>query len=134
ELGDRGAAVIGSSIGNLQDVESDMRTMWERGPRRGCPFATSRMLPNMAAAEVAYRTGSRGPQGCPATTGAAGAQAIGDAARLIAGGYADIALAGASEATIGRSYIAAFGNSGVLSQYQGPPKRACRPFDMHRDG
>ena len=92
-------------------------------------------LANLAAGQVSIRHGFRGPLGAPVTACAAGVQAIGDAARLIRSGEADIAICGGAEAAIDRVALASFAAARALSSgFNDAPERASRPFDRERDG
>ncbi|MNQ87993.1 3-oxoacyl-[acyl-carrier-protein] synthase 2 [compost metagenome] len=112
-----------------------MRTTDERGPRRLSPFTIPSFLVNMAAGHVSINFGFKGPLGAPVTACAAGVQAIGDAARLIRCGEADIAICGGAEATIDRVSLGGFAAARALSSaYADDPEAASRPFDVDRDG
>ncbi|WP_323148581.1 beta-ketoacyl-ACP synthase II, partial [Pseudomonas oryzihabitans] len=92
-------------------------------------------LANMAAGNVSIQYGFRGPLGAPITACAAGVQAIGDAARLIRSGEADIALCGGAEAAINRVSLGSFAVARALStEFNERPQEASRPFDSDRDG
>jgi 3-oxoacyl-[acyl-carrier-protein] synthase II len=106
-----------------------------RGPRRLSPFTAPSFLANMAAGHVSISNGFKGPLGAPVTACAAGVQAIGDAARLIRSGEADIAVCGGTEAAIDRVTLGCFAAARALSTgFNDRPKEASRPFDRARDG
>jgi 3-oxoacyl-[acyl-carrier-protein] synthase II len=129
------ATVIASGIGGFPAIAEAVRTTDTRGPRRLSPFTVPSFLPNLAAGHVSIRHGLKGPIGAPSTACAAGLQAIGDAARLIRCGEADIALCGGTEATIDRVSMGAFAAARTLSTgFNDTPERASRPFDQDRDG
>ena len=131
----RTATVISSGIGGFGAMADAVRTTESRGPRRLSPFTIPSFLANMAAGAVSIRHGFRGPLGAPVTACAAGVQAIGDAARLIRAGEADIALCGGAEACIDRVSVGAFAAARALStDFSETPCRASRPFDQARDG
>lgn len=131
----RTATVIASGIGGFGAIAEAVRTTESRGPRRLSPFTIPSFLANMAAGAVSIQHGFKGPLGAPVTACAAGVQAIGDAARLIRAGEADIALCGGSEACIDRVSIGAFAAARALStDFSATPHRASRPFDQARDG
>lgn len=131
----RTATVIASGVGGFGAIANAVRTTEARGPRRLSPFTVPSFLANMAAGAVSIQHGFKGPLGAPVTACAAGVQAIGDAARLIRSGEADIALCGGSEACIDRVSVGAFAAARALStDYAATPERASRPFDQARDG
>ena len=88
----RTATLIASGVGGFDAITEAVRTTDNRGPRRLSPFTVPSFLANMAAGHVSIQHGFRGPLGAPVTACAAGVQAIGDAARLIRSGEADIAV------------------------------------------
>jgi 3-oxoacyl-[acyl-carrier-protein] synthase II len=99
------------------------------------PFTIPSFLVNLAAGNVSIQHGFKGPMGAPVTACAAGVQAIGDAARMIRAGEADIALCGGTEAAIDRVSLAGFAAARALSSgYNHAPQQASRPFDQGRDG
>ncbi|AIR59378.1 3-oxoacyl-ACP synthase [Cedecea neteri] len=132
---DRTATVIATGIGGFGEIANAVHTTDERGPRRLSPFTIPSFLANLAAGHVSIAHGFRGPIGAPVTACAAGAQAIGDAARLIRSGEADIALCGGAEAAIHRVSLAGFAAARALSTASNDtPEAASRPFDRDRDG
>jgi 3-oxoacyl-[acyl-carrier-protein] synthase II len=131
----RTATIIGSGVGGFGAIAEAVRTTDSRGPRRLSPFTIPSFLVNLAAGHVSIRHGLKGPLGAPVTACAAGVQAIGDAARLIRAGEADIAICGGAEACIDRVSLAGFAAARALSSgYNDTPERASRPFDSGRDG
>jgi len=133
-LGERAGAVIGSGIGGMETWETGHRTLLERGPGRVSPFTVPMMIPNMAAGLVSIRFGLKGPNRCTVSACASGADAIGDAFRIIQRGDADLMVAGGAEAAITPFSIAAFAAAKSLSTRNDDPPRASRPFDRDRDG
>lgn len=132
---DRTATIIGTGVGGLPAMAEAVRTTDGKGPRRLSPFTVPSFLPNMAAGQVSIRFGLRGPLGAPVTACAASVQAIGDAARLIHSGEADIALAGGAEGSIDRVSLGGFAAARALSTgFNDRPAEASRPFDAARDG
>jgi len=132
---ERTATIIGSGIGGFGAIADAVRTTDTRGPRRLSPFTIPSFLVNLAAGHVSIQHGFKGPLGAPVTACAAGVQAIGDAARLIRCGEADIAVCGGAEAAIDRVSLAGFAAARALSSgYNDTPERASRPFDSGRDG
>ncbi|QNP47719.1 beta-ketoacyl-ACP synthase II [Diaphorobacter aerolatus] len=131
----RTATVIGSGVGGFTTVSEAVRTTDAKGPQRLSPFTVPAFLVNLAAGHVSIRHGFKGPIGAPVTACAASVQALGDAARLIQSGEADIAICGGSEATIDRVSIGSFAAANALStHFNDEPTRASRPFDAARDG
>lgn len=131
----RTATIIASGVGGFGAIAEAVRITDQRGPRRLSPFTAPSFLANMAAGQVSIRHGFKGPLGAPVTACAAGAQAIGDAARLIRSGEADIALCGGTEAAIDRVTLGSFAAARALSSgYSDRPHEASRPFDRDRDG
>jgi 3-oxoacyl-[acyl-carrier-protein] synthase II len=131
----RTAVIIGSGIGGFPAIAEAVRTTDERGVRRLSPFTVPSFLANLAAGWVSIRHGFKGPLGAPVTACAAGVQAIGDAARIIRAGEADVAICGGAEACIDRVSYGSFGAARALSTgYNDDPTAASRPFDGGRDG
>lgn len=131
----RTATVIASGIGGFPAIMEAAETTFTRGARRLSPFTVPSFLVNLAAGQVSIRHGFTGPLGAPVTACAASVQAIGDAARMILAGEADIAIAGGAEACIHRVSLGAFAAARALSTgFNDTPERASRPFDSERDG
>ncbi|OHV07608.1 beta-ketoacyl-ACP synthase II [Kushneria phosphatilytica] len=132
---ERTATIIGSGIGGFPAIADAVRTVEHRGSRRLSPFTIPSFLVNLAAGQVSIRHGFEGPLGAPVTACAAGVQAIGDAARLIHSGEADIALCGGAEACIEPVSLGGFAAAKALSTgFEGRPESASRPFDQAREG
>jgi len=132
---ERTATIIASGIGGFPAIVNAVRTADSRGVRRLSPFTIPSFLVNMAAGHVSIRYGFQGPLGAPVTACAAGVQAIGDAARLIRCGEADIALCGGAEACIDKVSLGGFAAARALSTgFNDMPEQASRPFDSARDG
>jgi 3-oxoacyl-[acyl-carrier-protein] synthase II len=131
----RTATVIASGIGGFPAITDAVRIVDARGVRRLSPFTVPSFLVNLAAGQVSIRHGFRGPLGAPVTACAAGIQAIGDAARMIRAGEADIAVCGGTEACINIVSLGGFAAARSLSTgYNDRPAEASRPFDSARDG
>ena len=131
----RAATVIGSGVGGFGTIVEAVRATDGKGPQRLSPFTVPAFLANLAAGQVSIRQQLKGPLGAPVTACAAGIQAIGDAARLIRNDEADMALCGGSEATIDRVALGSFAAAkAVLTDFDGDPATASRPFDQARDG
>jgi 3-oxoacyl-[acyl-carrier-protein] synthase II len=132
---ERTATVIASGIGGFPAIVEAVRTTDARGIRRLSPFTIPSFLVNLAAGHISIRYGYKGPIGAPVTACAAGVQAIGDAARLIRAGEADIAVCGGAEACIDLVSLGGFAAARALSTgFNDMPTRASRPFDRDRAG
>jgi 3-oxoacyl-[acyl-carrier-protein] synthase II len=132
---ERTATIIATGIGGFPAIADAVRTTDERGVRRLSPFTVPSFLANLAAGWVSIRYGYKGPLGAPVTACAAGVQAIGDAARMIRAGEADVALCGGAEATVDRVALGSFAAARALgSAFNDDPAKASRPFDADRDG
>ena len=132
---ERSGVMIGSGIGGLESIYETAITLYEKGPRKVSPFFIPSALINLASGQVSIRHGFKGPNHAVVTACATGAHAIGDSARLIQYGDADVMLAGGSEAVIGRIGIAGFCAAKAMSTgFNDDPLRASRPYDRDRDG
>jgi 3-oxoacyl-[acyl-carrier-protein] synthase II len=131
---DRAGVAIGSAIGGLSTLLGNHVAFLSGGPRRVSPFAIPMALANMPGAYVAIKHGLRGPNFAHVSACASGAHALGEAARTIERGDADLMLAGGAEATTVPFVVAAFANMQALSRRNDEPTRASRPFDLGRDG
>ncbi|AEF53090.1 beta-ketoacyl-ACP synthase II [Marinomonas posidonica] len=128
------ATVIGTGIGGFPTITKAHTTLQESGPKRVSAFTVPAFLANLAAGNVSLKYGFKGPIGTPVTACAAGAQAIGDAMRLLRSGEAKVALAGGTEACIDTLSLAGFGALKALSTNNDKPEQASKPFDAERDG
>ncbi len=132
---DRTGVMIGSGIGGLATIDDTSKTLHAQGPRRVSPFFIPASLINLATGQVSIKHGFRGPNHAPVTACATGAHAIGDAARLIKYGDADVMVTGGAESALCRLGIAGFAAMKALStSYNDTPERASRPWDKGRDG
>jgi 3-oxoacyl-[acyl-carrier-protein] synthase II len=131
---ERVGVIIGSGIGGLGTLEKAKETLIQHGPRRLSPFAIISVLANTASGLVSARCGARGPISCTVTACSSGANAVGDAFRLIAGGQADAMIAGGAEAAVCPLMVAGFNAMRALSTRNDEPEKASRPFDKGRDG
>lgn len=126
---------IGSGIGGIEGIAQNALLLQERGPRRISPFFITGNIINLVSGQVSIRHGLKGPNHAVVTACSTGAHAIGDAARMIAFGDAEIMVAGGAEAPIGRLSIAGFTACKALStRYNDTPEKASRPYDRDRDG
>ena len=129
------ATVIGSGIGGFPAIAEAVRTTDSKGPRRLGPFTVPSFLANLAAGQISIAYGFEGPIGAPVTACAAGVQAVGDAARMIHAGEAEVAICGGAEACVDRVSLASFAAARALSGgFNDTPEKASRPFDEARDG
>jgi 3-oxoacyl-[acyl-carrier-protein] synthase II len=126
--------IIGSGVGGLKVMEEQQTVYLNRGPDRCSPFMIPMMIANMAAGLTAIHTGAKGPNSCSVTACAAGSNSIGDAFRLIQGGYAQAMICGGAEAAITPLSFAGFAACKALSFRNDDPAHASRPFDKDRDG
>jgi len=131
----RTGVLIGSGIGGLQTIYETGKLMDERGPRRISPFFIPSSLINLISGQVSIKYGFKGPNHSVVTACSTGSHAIGDAARLIKYGDADVMVAGGAEAAICRLGMAGFAAARALSTgYNDTPSKASRPWDKGRDG
>lgn len=131
----RAGVMIGSGIGGLPEIESTVTLLNEKGPRRVSPFFIPASLINLASGQVSIKYGLKGPNHAVVTACSTGAHAIGDAAKMIQRGDADVMVAGSAEATICRIGIAGFAAARALSTgYNETPEKGSRPWDEGRDG
>jgi 3-oxoacyl-[acyl-carrier-protein] synthase II len=132
---ERTGVIIGSGIGGLATIAETAIEMHEKGPRRVSPFFIPSALINLASGQVSIRHGFKGPNHSVVTACATGAHAIGDAARMIRYGDADIMVAGGAEASICPIGIAGFIACRAMStNFNDTPDKASRPYDKDRDG
>ena len=130
---DRFGVYIGSGIGGLATMVNETQKLLNNGPRRVSPFMIPMMISNIAAGQVAIRFNAKGPCLPIVTACATGTHSIGEAFRCIAHGYADVILAGGTEASILPLSIAGFTSSMALST-RNDPLDSSIPFDKRRDG
>ena len=132
---ERTGVMIGSGIGGLAMIQEWAGVLEKSGPRRITPFFIPSSLINLASGHVSMRYGFTGPNHAVVTACATGAHAIGDAARLIMFGDADVMVAGGAEAAICRLGIAGFASAKALATaYNDRPQEASRPWDVDHDG
>lgn len=134
ENAERVGVLIGSGIGGIDYMDSQMRVLVEQGPDRLSPFLSIMMIPDMASGIVSIQFGAKGPNTCVVSACATGTNAIGDAARLIQRGEVDVMITGGAEAAVVPVGIGAFCAAKALSTRNDDPEHACRPFDNERDG
>jgi 3-oxoacyl-[acyl-carrier-protein] synthase II len=126
--------LLATGMGAIETIEHGMETLNEHGPRRIGPFFMPMMLGNMASGQAAMRLGAKGPVMATISACASSAHAIGEAARWIRDGMADVVYAGGCEAPVSRLSVSGFNAMNALSTRNDEPERASRPFDNERDG
>lgn len=131
----RAGVLIGSGIGGLETIYRNSVVLHENGPRKISPFFIPASLINLGSGQVSIKHGLKGPNHSVVTACATGAHAIGDSARLISYGDADIMVAGGSEASICKLGIGGFCAMKAMStKFNDTPEKASRPYDTDRDG
>ena len=134
EIAERVGVSIGSGIGGLPGIESEHSVVTESGPRRISPFFIPRCIVNMVSGHVSILYGAKGPNIAMATACSTATHSIGDAARLIEYGDADVMIAGGAEAAISPLGLGGFSAARALSTRNDVPEKASRPWDEGRDG
>ena len=131
----RAGCSIGSGIGGLPGIELESINLHERGPSRVSPHFVHGRLINLISGQVSIKYGMMGPNHAVVTACSTGAHSIGDAARMIKDGDADVMLAGGAEGTVNPLGIAGFAQARALNtSYNDRPTEASRPYDKDRDG
>jgi 3-oxoacyl-[acyl-carrier-protein] synthase II len=126
--------LVGSGMGGLLELEAQHTILMNKGPSRISPFMVPKLMVNAASAQVAIRFGIKGANYAIVTACTTGANAIGEAVRIIQRGDADIMITGSSEAVITPLALAGFGAMKALSTRNDAPQKASRPFNRDRDG
>ena len=135
ETKERAGVSIGSGIGGLPGIESESLVLAERGPGRVSPHFVHGRLINLTSGQVSIKYGLMGPNHSVVTACSTGAHSIGDAARMIKDGDADIMLAGGAESTINPLGVAGFAQAKALNTaFNDRPTEASRPYDKNREG
>jgi len=134
EIADRVGVFIGSGIGGFEIIEREHSNLLAGGPRKISPFFIPAVIVNMAAGQISIRYGAKGPISATATACATSANSIGDSARMIMHGDADVMIAGGAEASVTALSVGGFAAMRALSTRNGEPTKASRPFDKDRDG
>ena len=125
---------IGSGIGGFNTIYENCIELHEGGPRRVSPFFIPKGIINMAAGNISIKYGLKGPNISVVTACATGAHSIGEAARMIKYGDADIMVCGGTEGAVSRISLAGFSAMRALSTRNDDAARASRPWDKNRDG
>ena len=131
---ERVGVMIGVGLGGLPAIEKYHDIFKERGVKKITPFFIPMLIANLASGQVSIHTGAKGPNSCVVTACATGTHSIGEAARLIQYGDADVMFAGGTESVITPLCIGGFNAAKALSHRNDDPTGASRPFDLHRDG
>lgn len=126
--------MVGAAAGGFDVLEGQYASFLSTGPKNGNPLAVPKTIANMAACAVAINLGVTGPNMAVLSACATGGHNLAMAKMMIQSGYADVVIAGGTEATITPMVVDAYGCMGVLSTRNGDPARASRPFDRDRDG
>jgi 3-oxoacyl-[acyl-carrier-protein] synthase II len=131
----RTGVLLGSGIGGLATIAATAIELHEKGPRRISPFFIPSALINLASGQISIKYGYKGPNHAVVTACATGAHAIGDSARLIQWGDADVMIAGGTEASVCRIGVAGFIACRAMStSFNDAPTKGSRPYDKDRDG
>ena len=130
----RVGTLVGSGIGGMETWEEQSKIFHSRGADRVSPFFIPMMIANMASGQIAMRYRATGPSSTVVLACATGSAAIGEAARTIRLGEADLILVGGAEAAVTPMAIGGFGNMKALSTRNDQPQAASRPFTASRDG
>ncbi len=125
---------IGSAFGALDILEEQSHTLRDSGPRRINPAVAPAVLISTTPCYVAIQMGIQGPVNSQVTACATGIVSLGEAARRLQRGEADVMITGGSDAYASPLIMAAFSRIGAMSTRNEEPERACRPFDRTRDG
>lgn len=131
---ERMAVVFGTGAGGLDLIFEQHDILRERGHRRVSPTLIANMIPDAAAGHLAIQFGAQGPNMAITAACSTGGHCVGEAFETIRRGDADIVIAGGSEAPIHPTIIASFTNMRGLAGDNEQPERACKPFDLRRDG
>ncbi len=131
---ERIGVVVGSGIGGIGSLEETCRVATEKGVRRISPFFIPQLIGNLAPGQISILLGAKGPNWCPVSACATGANAIGEAMRSIQIGTSDMVIAGGTEAAVTSIAIGGFNAMRAMSTRNDDPTHASRPFDRDRDG
>ena len=134
EMAERTGVDIGSGIGGFDIIEREHSNLINGGPRKISPFFIPSAIVNLAAGQVSMRHNAKGPNEATCTACTTSAHSIGDAARIIKYGDADVMIAGGSEAAITPMGVGGFAAMRALSTRNDDPHHASRPWDKDRDG
>ncbi len=130
----RVGVLVGSGIGGMETIEDQARVLFEKGPQRVSPFMIPMLIINMASGYISMLLGVKGPNLSVVTACATATHALGEGARIIEHGDAEVMIAGGSEAAITGVGYAGFCSMRAMSTRNSEPEHASRPFDKGRDG
>ncbi|MCA9216555.1 MAG: beta-ketoacyl-ACP synthase II [Planctomycetales bacterium] len=130
----RCGVILGSGIGGLGEIETQVERLLHKGPDRVSALTIPKLMLNAAGGNISIKYGMRGPNYTVATACASATNAIGDALKAIQHDEADVMVTGGTEAAITPMGISGFANMKALSDRNDDPPRASRPFDLDRDG
>ena len=133
-MAERTGVNIGSGIGGFDVIEREHNNLLNGGPRKISPFFIPAAIVNLAAGQVSIRNNAKGPNEATCTACTTSAHSIGDAARVIKYGDADVMIAGGTEAAITPMGVGGFAAMRALSTRNDDPHHASRPWDKDRDG
>ena len=131
---ERVGVIVGVGLGGLPAIEKYHDIYKEKGVKKITPFFIPMLIANLASGHISILTGAKGPNSCVVTACATGTHSIGEAARLIQYGDADVMIAGGTESVITPLCVGGFNAAKALSHRNEDPKSASRPFDKDRDG
>jgi 3-oxoacyl-[acyl-carrier-protein] synthase II len=132
---ERTAVILGNGIGGREVDHEAHKTLFEKGAQRISPMAIPKLIINEAAGNISMALNAKGPVLTIVTACASGTDAIGVALDVIRSGRADVVITGGTEAAITQVAIGGFCALGALStKHNDAPEKACRPFDLNRDG
>ncbi|MFA6989563.1 MAG: beta-ketoacyl-ACP synthase II [Candidatus Gastranaerophilaceae bacterium] len=126
--------VVGSAAGGMATIEKNHNAILAKGPTKCSPFTVPMMIVDMAAGRISIAFNAKGPNKAVVTACSTAADSIGDAARIIQYGDADVMFAGGAEACITKLGIGGFTSARALSTRNDEPEKASRPYDKDRDG
>jgi 3-oxoacyl-[acyl-carrier-protein] synthase II len=132
--GRRAGVIFASGIGGAATMLEQQKILQERGPRRVSPFFLANMLADSASGHIAIMLGATGPNMAVVSSCSTGTGSIGEAMETIRRGDADVVVSGATEATILPLFMAGFQALRALAGNNSDPHKACKPFDLRRDG
>jgi len=130
----RTGVLVGSGRGGVTTMEKNLAALLSKGPGAVSPFFTPMSLVSMASGFLSMKLGAKGPCLDVSTACSTGTHALGEAMKIIQRGDADVMIAGGAEAAITPLMLAGFCQAGTLSQRNGEPEKASKPFDKERDG
>ncbi len=132
---ERCGVYVGAGLGGITTIEATIHTLREKGPRHGIsPYFVPALIINLASGQISMRHNCKGPNMGHVSACATGAHSIGEAARIIAYGEADVMIAGGTESTVTPVSIGGFASARALSTRNDDPQGASRPFSASRDG